>query len=487
MAGAARPAAGETLMPSSAAAPRTLYDKIWSSHLVRDETHDVPAILYIDVQLLHEVTSPQAFAMLHERGLPVRRPDRHLATFDHAVPTRPAGEGGERPFVSDTARDQVETLASNARRHGIPLLDWEDPRRGVVHVVGPELGLTLPGTTIVCGDSHTATHGAFGALAFGIGTSEVAHVLATQTLLQRRSRTLRVTVDGALDDGVDAKDLVLYLISRLGIGGATGYVIEYAGSAIAKIGMEGRMTICNMSIEAGARAGMIAPDATTIEYLRGRAPMSPEAFERQAKEWLELRSDEGAIFDREVRIDASEVAPMATWGTTPDTAIGIDAAIPEPGSAGAQRALDYMGFAGGERVADHPIDVVFIGSCTNGRISDLRAAAAVLRGRRVHPDVTMLVVPGSSAVRDQAEAEGLDRVFVEAGADWRLPGCSMCIAMNGDLVPPGKRVVSTSNRNFEGRQGPGARTILTGPAVAAAAAVAGRVVDPRSLEPVDAA
>jgi 3-isopropylmalate/(R)-2-methylmalate dehydratase large subunit len=459
---------------------RSLFDKVWDAHVVEPEGADRPAVLYIDLHLVHEVTSPQAFTELAERGLKVRRPERTVATLDHSTPTLPAGADGVRPYVTDQARAQVETLERHCAEHGVTLHGWDSDRRGVVHVMGPELGLTQPGMTVVCGDSHTSTHGAFGALAFGIGTSEVAHVLATQCLLQRKPRSMRVIVDGTAPRGVTAKDIALTILAELGFGGGTGAVIEYAGEAIEALGMEGRMTVCNMSIEAGARAGMIAPDAVTVDWLRGR-PCAPqgEAFDAAAQSWLAVKSDPGARFDREVRLDASSFQPMATWGTTPDTGLAIGAAAPQPPDAVAQRALDYMGQRAGEPVSGAPIDVVFLGSCTNGRLGDLRAAAGVLKGRRVADGVRMLVAPGSEQVRRQAEAEGLHEIFLAAGAEWRLPGCSMCIAMNGDMVGRGQRAVSTSNRNFEGRQGPGARTVLASPLTAAASAIAGRVADPR--------
>ncbi len=458
----------------------SLFEKVWERHLVEPEGPGRPAVLYVDLHLVHEVTSPQAFTALAERGLGVRRPDRTFATLDHSTPTLPADADGRRPYVTDEAEAQVHALERNCRAHGIPLQGWDSPNRGVVHVMGPELGLTQPGMTVVCGDSHTATHGAFGALAFGIGTSEVAHVLATQCLLQRRPRTLRVTVDGRAPASVTAKDIALAIIAELGFGGGTGSVIEYAGEAIRALDMEGRMTVCNMSIEAGARAGMIAPDQTTFDWLRDR-PHAPKDFDRAAAAWAALASDPDAAFDREVRLDASAMSPMVTWGTTPDAAVAIDSAVPMPADAKARKALDYMRLEPGRPIQGAPVDVVFVGSCTNGRLPDLRAAADVLRGRRVSPGVRMLVAPGSEQVRREAEAEGLDKVFLAAGAEWRLPGCSMCIAMNGDVVGPGQLAVSTSNRNFEGRQGPGARTILASPATAAAAAVAGCVADPRTL------
>jgi 3-isopropylmalate/(R)-2-methylmalate dehydratase large subunit len=455
---------------------RTLFEKVWDAHLVEPEADDRPGVLYVDLHLIHEVTSPQAFAALAERGLKVRCPQRTFATLDHSTPTLPKRADGTRPYVTAEAESQVHTLEENCRANNIDLQGWDSPNRGIVHVMAPELGLTQPGMVVVCGDSHTATHGAFGALAFGIGTSEVGHVLATQCLLQRKAKTLRVTVDGKLAPGVGGKDMALAIIAELGIGGGTGSVIEYAGEAIRALGMDGRMTICNMSIELGARAGMIAPDETTIDWLRGR-PRAPqgEAFDEAAARWRTLATDPGATFDREVRLDAATIKPMATWGTTPDTGIAIDTNVPD----GNARARDYMKMQAGQPIAGAHVDVVFIGSCTNGRISDLRAAADVMRGRKVDKGVRALVVPGSEAVRREAEAEGLDKVFLAAGAEWRLPGCSMCIAMNGDLVAPGQLAVSTSNRNFEGRQGPGARTVLASPATAAASAIAGRIADPR--------
>ncbi|MGK7294735.1 MAG: 3-isopropylmalate dehydratase large subunit [Candidatus Wenzhouxiangella sp. M2_3B_020] len=467
---------------------RTLFDKIWDAHIVEPETEDTPAMLSVDLHLLHEVTSPQAFAELDRRGLKVRSPERTVATLDHSVPTSDPDAQGQRRYASEDAWHQVDRLEENCARHGIRLHGWDSPQRGIVHVMGPELGLTRPGMTIVCGDSHTATHGAFGALAFGIGTTEVAHVLATQCLLQhRRPRTMGVRVDGTLPAGATAKDLILNLIAGIGTGGAAGHVIEFHGSAIRALDMEGRMTICNMAIEAGARAGMIAPDETTVEWLRGR-PACPtgEDFDRAAEAWLALAGDADARFDREEAFDASDLAPMVTWGTRPDMAVALDEPVPAPRDAAAARALDYMGIEPGRPLTGHPVDAVFIGSCTNARLGDLRAAADVLRGQRVAPGVRVLVVPGSETVRRQAEAEGLDRVFTAAGAEWRQPGCSMCIAMNGDIVGPGQTVISTSNRNFEGRQGRGARTLLASPATAAASAVAGRVADPRGTAPPDA-
>ncbi|HEY1630276.1 MAG TPA: 3-isopropylmalate dehydratase large subunit [Rhizomicrobium sp.] len=449
--------------------PRTLFEKVWDAHLVEPEAQDRPAVLYVDLHLIHEVTSPQAFQVLKERGLKVRRPGRTFATLDHSTPTN-----NERSYVSEEAESQVRKLEENCREHGIALEGWDSDNRGVVHVMAPELGLTLPGSVVVCGDSHTATHGAFGALAFGIGTSEVGHVLATQCLLQRRPKTLRVTVDGKLQPGVGAKDLALAIIAALGTGGGTGSVVEYTGEAIHALDMEGRMTVCNMSIELGARAGMIAPDATTIAWLKGRKH-APKDFDAAAARWTALASDDGAQFDREIHIHADMIEPMATWGTTPDTGIAIGTNVPGEN----KRALDYMGMEAGQRIEDAAVDVVFIGSCTNGRLSDLRTAAAVLRGRKVSARVRALIVPGSEAVKRAAEAEGLHEIFLAAGAEWRQPGCSMCIAMNGDIVAPGQLAVSTSNRNFEGRQGPGARTVLASPATAAASALEGHIADPR--------
>jgi 3-isopropylmalate/(R)-2-methylmalate dehydratase large subunit len=464
--------------------PRTMFDKIWDAHVVAEEPGR-PAVLYVDLHLVHEVTSPQAFAGLRARGLGVRRPDRTFATMDHSVPT----VARHLAVVDPEGASQLRMLADNCRHHGVALYDTDSDRQGIVHVIGPELGLTHPGQTIVCGDSHTSTHGAFGALAFGIGTSEVEHVLATQCLLQHRARTLEVRIDGALGPGVTAKDLVLALIARIGVAGAAGHVIEYTGGAIRALDMEGRMTVCNMSIEAGARAGMIAPDDVTLAYLAGRehAPAGA-AWDAAAARWRELRTDDGARFDRTVVLDAGEIEPMITFGTNPGMGIAITGRVPSPADAAdpAQRAaldkaLHYMGLAPGEPLLGRAIDVVFIGSCTNARIADLRAAAAVMAGRTVARGVRALVVPGSRAVKRQAEREGLDQVFRDAGAEWREAGCSMCIAMNGDRLEPGQYAVSTSNRNFEGRQGRGGRTFLASPLTAAAAAVTGRITDVRTL------
>jgi 3-isopropylmalate/(R)-2-methylmalate dehydratase large subunit len=463
--------------------PRTLFEKVWQRHEVAAESAATPAVLYIDLHLIHEVTSPQAFALLRERGLPVRRPELTLATMDHSTPTRTEQIFGGAPIAIESAARQIRELEMNCAQFGVELLGLRSEQRGIVHVIGPDLGITQPGKTIVCGDSHTSTHGAVGALAFGIGTTEVAHVLATQCLLQRKPRTLAVEVDAALRGGVTAKDLILAIIGRLGVGGGTGHVIEYRGSTVRGLDMDERMTVCNMSIEAGARAGMIAPDETTFAYLGGR-PRAPHgaAWERAVSEWRALPGDPGARFDRELRLDASAIEPMITWGTNPGMVVPVTGSIPLAGNdAVLARALDYMGLEGGAPIKDQPVNVVFLGSCTNARISDLRSAAGVLRGRHIARGLTMLVVPGSQQVKRQAEAEGLDRVFRDAGAEWRESGCSMCLGMNGDTVARGKYAVSTSNRNFEGRQGAGARTLLASPLTAAASAVRGRVTDPREL------
>jgi 3-isopropylmalate/(R)-2-methylmalate dehydratase large subunit len=467
--------------------PRTLFRKVWDAHLVTDEAPETPAVLYVDLHLVHEVTSPQAFTLLRERGLRVRRAERTLATMDHSTPTLPPGADGRWPFVDAQAEAQVRQLEANAAEFGIELHGLGDDAQGVVHVFAPEQGATQPGMTVVCGDSHTATHGAFGALAFGIGTSEVGHVLATQCLLQRRPRTLAVKVEGKLTPGVGAKDLILAVIARIGVGGGTGHVIEYLGPAVRALSMEARMTLCNMSIEAGARAGMVAPDDTTFEWLAGR-PRVPrgEGWEAALARWRALPSDPEARHDREVVLDAAELEPMITFGTNPAQGIGISGRVPDPAAEGdpasrasLEAALRYMGLEPRQPILGRKVDAVFVGSCTNGRLEDLRAAASVLRGRKVK--VRTLVVPGSRAVKRAAEAEGIDRVVREAGAEWREPGCSMCIAMNGDHLEPGQTCVSTSNRNFEGRQGPGGRTLLASPLTAAAAAVAGAVADPRTL------
>ena len=447
---------------------------------------DSPAVLYVDLHLVHEVTSPQAFAVLRERGLRVRRLDKTVATVDHSIPTHDRA----LPIMDAQAARQIAQLEANCREFGVPLYGVDSERQGVVHVIGPELGLTQPGMTIVCGDSHTATHGAFGALAFGIGTSEVSHVLATQCLLQSKPKTCEVRIEGGdLPAGVSAKDIILALIAKIGVGGGTGHAFEYTGSAVRALSMEGRMTLCNMSIEAGARSGMIAPDDTTFEYLAGRpyAPQGP-AWDEAVSRWRQLPTDPGATYDKTITLDVSTLEPMVTYGTNPGMGIPITGRVPDPDTAAdpSQRralakALTYMDLAPGQPLLGHPVDVVFIGSCTNGRLSDLRQAAAVLRGRKVAPGVRVLVVPGSHGVKAQAEAEGLDQVFKEAGCEWREPGCSMCIAMNGDQLQPGQYAVSTSNRNFEGRQGPGGRTFLASPLTAAASAVAGAVADVRTM------
>ena len=469
--------------------PRTLFEKIWDAHLVAPETSDTPALLYVDLHLIHEVTSPQAFSVLREGKLRVRRPERTMATVDHSIPTLPRAADVTLQFSDAQAKGQVAQLQANCREFGIELHGVGSERQGIVHVIAPELGLSLPGSTVVCGDSHTSTHGAFGALAFGIGTTEVAHVLATQCLLQRRPKTLEVRVSGRLGLGVSAKDVILAVISKIGIGGGTGCVIEYTGSAIRALSMEERMTICNMSIEAGARAGLIGPDDTTFQYLAS-TPHRPNgaAWERALEAWRALPSDPAAVFDRSVELDASALEPMITYGTHPGMSIAITGAVPDPSSvvdnstrAALDKALRYMDLLPGKPLLGQPIDVVFIGSCTNGRISDLRVVAGALRGRKLASHVRALVVPGSQQVKRQAEAEGLDRVFREAGAEWREPGCSMCIAMNGDRLEAGQYAVSTSNRNFEGRQGPGGRTFLASPLTAAAAAIAGRIADPRKV------
>jgi len=464
--------------------PQTIIDKIWHNHIVAEQP-DTPAVLYIDLHLVHEVTSPQAFSGLRARGLPVRRPEQTVATMDHSIPTTPL----HLPIVDVMAAAQIAQLEQNCRDFGIPLLGFYSPNRGIVHVIGPELGLTQPGMTIVCGDSHTATHGAFGALAFGIGTSEVEHVLASQCLLQTKPKTYAVNVEGTLRPGVTAKDIILALLARIGVGGGTGHVFEYRGAAIRALSMEERMTICNMSIEGGARAGLIAPDETTFNYLAGR-PFAPQGADWDAAvaRWRALPSDEGATYDKSIDIDANALEPMITYGTNPGMGLPITAPVPDPADAAdltqrltLQRALDYMDLRPGRSLLGHPVDVVFIGSCTNSRISDLRQAARLLDGRRVADGVRVMVVPGSQDVKRQAEAEGLDDIFKAAGAEWREAGCSMCIAMNGDQLAPGQYAVSTSNRNFEGRQGKGGRTFLASPLTAAATAITGVVTDAREL------
>ena len=462
---------------------KTLFQKIWERHEVVPETADTPAVLYIDLHLAHEVTTPQAFTVLRERGLKVRRPELTLATMDHSTPTRTEQVFGGAPIAIESAARQVAELERNCTAFGIELLNMRSELRGIVHIVGPELGLTQPGKTVVCGDSHTSTHGAFGALAFGIGTTEVAHVLATQCLLQRRPKTFAINVDNALPSGVSAKDLILAIIGRIGVNGGTGHVLEYRGAAIRALDMDQRMTVCNMSIEAGARAGLIAPDEITYAYLQGRARAPQGApWERAVAAWRSLPGDAGASFDREVTLDGATIEPMITYGTHPGMVMPISGAIPSLRNDPVfDKALQYMGLDAGAPIQGQAINVVFIGSCTNGRLSDLRSAAMLLRGRKVARGVQLLVVPGSQQVKKAAEAEGLDRVFIDAGGEWRESGCSMCIGMNGDNVGPGQYSVSTSNRNFEGRQGQGARTLLASPATAAASAVRGRVTDPREL------
>ncbi|OAI31683.1 isopropylmalate isomerase [Methylosinus sp. R-45379] len=463
--------------------PRTLYDKIWDDHVVHEQ-EDGASLIYIDRHLIHEVTSPQAFEGLRTSGRKVRAPGKTLAVVDHNVPTTDRS----LPITDPESKAQVEQLAINAAEFGVEYYNEHDSRQGVVHIVGPEQGFTLPGTTIVCGDSHTSTHGAFGALAHGIGTSEVEHVLATQTLIQKKAANMLVRVDGKLAEGATAKDIILAIIGEIGTAGGTGHVIEYAGEAIRDLSVEGRMTVCNMSIEGGARAGLVAPDEKTYEYLRGR-PKAPqgEIFDAAVRYWETLRSDEGAHYDRVIVLDAAALPPTLTWGTSPEDVMPISGLVPTPDSVAnpakrqaIARALEYMGLKGGEKASDIAIDRVFIGSCTNGRIEDLRAAAAVIAGKQINAKVNAIVVPGSGLVKAQAEAEGLDKVFTAAGFEWREPGCSMCLAMNPDRLEPGERCASTSNRNFEGRQGFKGRTHLVSPAMAAAAAIAGHFVDVRS-------
>jgi len=458
--------------------PKTLYDKIWESHIVVPET-DAPAILFVDLHLIHEVTSPQAFDEIKKRGLRVRRTDLTVATADHSIPTTTrvlSAADDEMAFL------QVTALEKNCKEFGIPLYGLGSPQQGIVHVIGPELGVTQPGKTIVCGDSHTSTHGAFGALAFGIGTTEVGYVLASQCLLQRKAKNFEIRVDGQFKNGVTAKDVILYVISRIGVGGGTGHVFEYTGSAVRSMNMDARMTLCNMSIEGGARAGMVAPDDTTFEYLAGR-PHAPKGadWDKALSRWRTLKTDDGAQYDRQLSIDAGAVERMISFGTNPGMSISITGVIPDDDTEELRRALEYMDLRPGQPLLGHPIDVVFIGSCTNSRLSDLRAAAEILRGRKVAPNVRTVVVPGSQQIKRLAEDEGLDRIFKEAVAEWRESGCSMCIAMNADRLEPGQYSISTSNRNFEGRQGPGGRTLLASPLTAAASAVTGRVTDLRRM------
>jgi len=464
-------------------AGKTLFDKIWDAHVV-DEIQGGPSVLYIDRHLIHEVTSPQAFAGIEKRGIPVLRPDRTVATADHNVPT----QDQHLPIRDELSRFQVNKLKENCERHGVTLYGLNHPYQGIVHVIGPELGITQPGMTIVCGDSHTSTHGAFGSVAFGIGTSEVEMVLATQCILQPKPKKMRITVDGTLASGVTAKDVILYIISRITASGGTGYFIEYAGSAIRSLTMEGRMTVCNMSIESGARGGLIAPDETTFEYIRGReqAPRGSD-FERAVEQWKELKSDEDAVFDKELFFNAADIEPMVTYGTNPGMGTGISGSIPvmeevDPAARKSfEKSMAYMGFEPGSPIAGQKVDYVFVGSCTNGRIEDLRAVAAFVKGRKKADHVTAWIVPGSKQVEKQANEEGITEVLETAGFKLRQPGCSACLAMNDDKIPEGKLAVSTSNRNFEGRQGPGARTMLASPLTAAATAVAGKVTDPREL------
>ncbi|MQA67175.1 MAG: 3-isopropylmalate dehydratase large subunit [Alphaproteobacteria bacterium] len=467
------------------AKPKTLFDKIWDSHVV-ERSDDGTCLLYIDRQLVHEVTSAQAFEGLRLTGRKVRRPEANLAVCDHNVPTTDRG----KPIEDEDSRIQVAELERNVREFGIPYFPLTDARQGIVHIIGPEQGFTQPGMTLVCGDSHTATHGAFGALAFGVGTSEVEHVLATQTLYQKPAKNMRITVTGTPHRGVGAKDIILAIIGKIGTAGGTGHVVEFAGPAIEALSMEGRMTVCNMTIEAGARAGLVAPDQKTYDYMAGK-PMAPKggAWEMALAYWKTLPSDPGATYDREVKLDASDIAPLVTWGTSPEDVVPITGAVPDPSTArddnkrrAMERALEYMGITAGTKMTDIPIQTAFIGSCTNGRIEDLRAAAAIARGRKVADGVRALVVPGSGLVKHQAEEEGLDRIFTEAGFEWREAGCSMCLAMNPDKLAPGERAASTSNRNFEGRQGPGGRTHLMSPAMVAAAAIRGRIADVRDFD-----
>ncbi|MFL5804606.1 MAG: 3-isopropylmalate dehydratase large subunit [Roseiflexaceae bacterium] len=469
--------------------PKTLFEKIWHTHIVRPETAETPAVLYIDLHLVHEVTSPQAFTELRSRGLKVRRPDRTLATMDHSTPTTPRGADGIIPVLDAQAAAQLSQMDRNCADFGIPLFKLGDDKQGIVHVIGPEQGATQPGMTIVCGDSHTSTHGAFGALAFGIGTSEVAHVLATQCLIQNKPKTMEIRVAGRLQRGVTAKDVILAIIAQIGVGGGTGYVFEYTGEAVRALSMEERMTICNMSIEGGARAGMIAPDDTTFQYVAGR-PYAPSgaAWDAVVAGWRELPTDASATYDNTVTLDANQLTPMITYGTNPGMGIPITGHVPDPSElsdpsqrVALDKALRYMDLRPGQAMLGQKIDMVFIGSCTNSRISDLRLAASLIKGRTVAPGVRVMVVPGSQQVKKQAETEGLDRIFKEAGAEWREAGCSACLAMNDDKVPPGKYAVSCSNRNFEGRQGPGARTFLASPITAAASAITGVVTDPREF------
>jgi len=460
--------------------PLTLFEKVWNEHIVRQESVANPAILYIDLHLIHEVTTPQAFSMLRERGLDIRKKNLTIGTMDHSIPTMPINNFKDIEIAGADAANQVKTMINNCKEFGLELFDFDNNNRGIVHVIGPELGLTQPGKTIVCGDSHTSTHGAFGALAFGIGTTEVGHVLATQCLLQRKPKTLSIDIKGKLKRGVTAKDLILAIIGKIGVDGGTGYVMEYRGDAISSMSMEGRMTICNMSIEAGAKAGMIAPDDTTYEFLIDK-PRSPknEMWDDALTRWKSLPSDDNSEFDKVITIDASNLEPMITFGTNPGMVIGVNDPVPINNDAAFTKAVDYMQITPGQTLHDKDVDVVFIGSCTNSRLSDLKEAAKILKGKKISSDVRMLVVPGSQKIKKDAEALGLDTIFKKAGAEWREAGCSMCLGMNGDTVASGKLSVSTSNRNFEGRQGKGARTILASPSTAAASAIEGNIADPR--------
>ena len=461
--------------------PRTLYDKVWDDHIVVAESADTPAVLYIDLHLIHEVTTPQAFSLLREKGISVRRPDLTLGTMDHSTPTTPVRTFKDLEIAGPAAANQVRQMQRNCEEFGLELHGFDSAHRGIVHVIGPELGATQPGKTIVCGDSHTSTHGAFGALAFGIGTTEVGHVLATQCLLQRKAKTLAIDVSGSLKAGVTPKDVILATIGQIGVNGGTGHVIEYRGEAIRRMDMDGRMTVCNMSIEAGARAGLVAPDDTTFDFLQGR-PKAPKGadWDRAVTRWRNLVTDDRAVFDREVLVDGDLLEPMVTFGTNPGMVIGINEPVPSgAGDSAFRKALDYMQIESGKPLTECAVNIVFLGSCTNSRLSDLQQAANLLKGHKLAHGVTMLVVPGSQQIKKDAEALGLDRIFEEAGAQWRESGCSMCLGMNGDVVPTGQLSVSTSNRNFEGRQGVGARTILASPLTAAASAIAGHVADPR--------
>jgi len=458
---------------------KTLFDKVWERHIVVPETDAHPATLYVDLHLTHEVTSPQAFTVLRERGLKVRRPDLTIATIDHSTPTK-INPDGSRPYVTEQAAKQVDTLLANAEEYGIEVHGWESDNRGIVHVMSPELGATQPGKTIVCGDSHTSTHGAFGAIAFGIGATQVGHVLATQCLLMRKPKTMAINVNGQLQDGVTPKDVILAIIAEIGVGGGTGYALEYRGNVFEQMSMDGRMTVCNMSIEAGARCGMIASDETTFSYLKDRK-YTPENYDAACADWASLATDEGAVFDKEVHIKAEDIRPMVTYGTHPGMGMSIEDIIPAAIDKADESALDYMQLKAGDKIAGTYVNKVFIGSCTNSRMEDLRAAAAILKGRKIADHVTALIVPGSVLIKARAEDEGLDKIFTAAGAEWREAGCSMCLGMNGDIGAPGDLIVSTSNRNFMGRQGPGVRTVLASPETAAASAIAGVITDPRTI------